>query len=111
MNYNVLTRNQPTNIAFKNQQSQRSAVQQQQGCNTKLLKKLREDLAGELLAINQYDEHIAEITDPRILAMLQRIRDDEITHTGEVLAAIAYLCPREEELRDMGEETFNGQNQ
>lgn len=109
MNYNVLTRNHGASPTFKNQQSRPSV--QQQSCNTKLLKKLREDLAGELLAINQYEENIAEITDPRILAMLQRIRDDEITHTGEVLASIAYLCPREEELRNMGEETFNSQNQ
>lgn len=109
MNYNVLTRNHGASPTFKNQQSRPQV--QQQPCNTKLLKKLREDLAGELLAINQYEENIAEITDPRILAMLQRIRDDEITHTGEVLAAIAYLCPRESELRDMGEGTFNSQNQ
>lgn len=109
MNYDVLTRNHPTSPSFKNQQ-QRPTIQQQP-CNTKLLKKLREDLAGELLAINQYEEHIAEITDPRILAMLQRIRDDEITHTGEVLAAISYLCQQEDQLRENGEMTFNSQNQ
>ena len=109
MNYNVLTRNQPTAASFKNQQHRPTV--QQQPCNTKLLKKLREDLAGELLAINQYEEHIAEITDPRILAMLQRIRDDEITHTGEVLAAISYLCQQEAQLRENGEMTFNSQNQ
>lgn len=109
MNYNVLTRNHPAGPTFKNQQSRPQV--QQQPCNTKLLKKLREDLAGELLAINQYEEHIAEITDPRILAMLQRIRDDEINHTGEVLAAISYLCAQEAELREAGEMNFNNQNQ
>lgn len=109
MNYNVLTRNHGANPTFKNQQSRPQV--QQQPCNIKVLKKLRENLAGELLAINQYEEHLAEITDPRILAMLQRIRDDEITHTGEVLAAISYLCQQEAELRENGEMTFNSQNQ
>ena len=41
------------------------------------LEMLREDLVGELQAINQYQEHIDTIDDEDARKVLEHIRDDE----------------------------------
>jgi len=52
--------------------------------NNKDLKNLREDLMGELGAINQYQEHIDETDDQEIKKVLGHIRDDEKEHVAEL---------------------------
>lgn len=52
---------------------------------------LREDLMGELQAINQYQAHIDNIGDPEIKKLLAHIRDDEKEHVAEITHTIARI--------------------
>ena len=61
------------------------------------LKNLREDLIGELGAINQYQEHIDETEDKEIKKVLGHIRDDEKEHVAELIKLIRELDPTQEE--------------
>lgn len=52
---------------------------------------LREDLVGELQAINQYQEHIDNIDDAEVKELLSHIRDDEKEHVAEITHLIARI--------------------
>lgn len=65
--------------------------------NNKDLKDLREDLIGELEAINQYQEHIDEIDNEEIKKVLAHIRDDEKEHVAELAKIIRKLDKTQEE--------------
>lgn len=54
---------------------------------------LREDLIGELQAINQYEEHIAALEDEEAIRVLEHIRDDEKEHVAELTKLIQKLDP------------------
>ena len=56
--------------------------------DNKDLKNLREDIIGELQAINQYQEHIDEANDEKIKNVLSHIRDDEKEHFAELTKLI-----------------------
>jgi len=55
------------------------------------LEMLREDLVGELNAINQYQEHIDSLEDKEAIRVLQHIRDDEKEHVAELTNLIQKL--------------------
>ena len=57
------------------------------------LEMLREDLVGELQAINQYQEHIELLDDEDAIAVLEHIRDDEKEHVAELVKLIQQLDP------------------
>ncbi len=65
--------------------------------NNKHLKNLREDLIGELQAINQYQEHINETDNEEIKKILGHIRDDEKEHVAELTKIIRKLDETQEE--------------
>lgn len=65
--------------------------------DNKILKSLREDLIGELSAINQYQEHIDEIDDEEVKKILSHIRDDEKEHLAEITKIIGKLDKTQEE--------------
>lgn len=50
-----------------------------------LARALREDIAGELAAINQYSIHVEETEVPIVKKVLTSIGDEEKTHVGELL--------------------------
>lgn len=52
---------------------------------------LREDLIGELEAINQYQAHIDRIDNAEIRELLEHIRDDEKEHVAEITHAISRI--------------------
>ena len=52
---------------------------------------LREDLVGELEAINQYQDHIDEIENNEARHVLEHIRDDEKEHFAELTRLILKL--------------------
>jgi len=52
---------------------------------------MREDLVGELQAINQYQAHIDKIDNAEIRALLEHIRDDEKEHVAEITHAITRI--------------------
>lgn len=55
------------------------------------LELLREDLIGELQAINQYQEHIEILEDEDAISVLEHIRDDEKEHVAELVKMIQKL--------------------
>ncbi len=57
------------------------------------LEMLREDLVGELQAINQYQEHIDILEDEDAISVLEHIRDDEKEHVAELTKLIQRLDP------------------
>jgi len=61
------------------------------------LKNLREDLIGELGAINQYQEHIDETDNEEIKKVLEHIKDDEKEHVAELTKIIRQLDKTQEE--------------
>lgn len=65
--------------------------------NNKDLKNLREDLIGELGAINQYQQHIDEADNEEIKKVLGHIRDDEKEHLAELTKIIRKLDETQEE--------------
>jgi len=65
--------------------------------NNKDLNNLREDLIGELGAINQYQEHIDETNDEEIKKVLGHVRDDEKEHVAEITKIIRKLDKTQEE--------------
>ncbi len=65
--------------------------------SNKNLKNLREDLIGELVAINQYQEHINETDNGEIKKVLGHIRDDEKEHVAELTKIIRKLDETQEE--------------
>jgi rubrerythrin len=52
---------------------------------------LREDLIGELEAINQYQAHIDKIDNEEVRELLEHIRDDEKEHVAEITHLLARI--------------------
>ena len=65
--------------------------------DNKTLKNLREDLVGELQAINQYQEHIDESDNEEVKKILGHIRDDEKEHVAELTKLIRKIDEIQEE--------------
>ena len=61
------------------------------------LNNLRQDLVGELEAINQYQEHIDEIDDEEIKKVLTHIMNDEKEHVAELTKIIRKIDAIQEE--------------
>ena len=61
------------------------------------LEMLRDDLVGELQAINQYQEHISIIDNEEARHVLEHIRDDEKEHVAELTKLIRKLDSTQEE--------------
>jgi rubrerythrin len=62
------------------------------------LEMLREDMIGELQAINQYQEHIDTIEDEEVAEVLAHIRDEEKEHLVELTKLIKKLDPLQAEM-------------
>ncbi len=60
-----------------------------------LIQAVRQDIIGELEAINQYDYH--QMSTDNIVAkkILSTIRDEEKVHVGELFTLLRYLDPTE----------------
>lgn len=54
---------------------------------------VREDIIGELEAINLYQLHINRAQSPKVQALLSDIRDEEKVHVGELFALLFELDP------------------
>ena len=58
---------------------------------SEVLAMLRDELAGELWAINQYQVHIDAIDDPEVRRVLEHIQADEREHVAELMGLILRL--------------------
>jgi len=65
--------------------------------DNKDLKNIREDLIGELVAINQYQEHIDETSNEEIKKTLTHIMNEEKEHVAEITKIIRGLDKTQEE--------------
>ena len=61
------------------------------------LEMLREDLIGELQAINQYQEHILDLENEEAVNTLEHIIEEEKEHVAELLRLIQNLDPAQAE--------------
>jgi len=57
------------------------------------LEMLREDLIGELQAINQYEDHILNLENEGAVTTLEHILEEEKEHVVELLRLIQNLDP------------------
>ena len=57
------------------------------------LEMLREDLIGELQAINQYEDHILNLENKEAVTTLKHIIEEEKEHAAELLRLIRNLDP------------------
>ena len=65
--------------------------------DNKILESLRQDLIGELGAINQYQEHIDKVDDEEIKKVLIHIMNDEKEHFAELTKLIRKTDETQEE--------------
>lgn len=65
----------------------------QQLTNEDDLEMLREDLVGELQAINQYQEHVESLASEQAAITLEHIIADEKEHVAELVKLIGALDP------------------
>lgn len=72
-----------------------------------LLQQARLDLVGEIEAVIQYDNHIQSTQNPVARQTWTDIRDEELVHTGELLALINYLNPSQNQFIEKGINEFN----
>lgn len=70
---------------------------------SQLVSAIREDIIGELQAINQYERHAQMTDDPSAKAIWEQIRDEEKVHVGELLTLWGYLEPNDVKLLAKGE--------
>lgn len=61
------------------------------------LEMLREDLIGELQAINQYQEHILSLENKEAATTVEHIIEEEKEHVAELLRLIQNLDPAQAE--------------
>ena len=66
-----------------------------------LVTAVRNDIIGELDAINQYNSHIASTDNELAKRVWTDIKNEERVHVGELLTLLQHLCPDElEHLRE-----------
>lgn len=71
------------------------------------LQNARKDLIGELDAIIQYDDHLRRTDNKTAKETWENIRNEEITHVGELLGLICYLAPYQKAFVEQGFKEFN----
>ena len=68
---------------------------------SELVRAIRQDVEAELDATNLYQAHIDATDDPRAIAVLAHIRDEEKEHAAEFMQLLAMLDPYQaKELQD-----------
>jgi len=65
--------------------------------DNKDLNNLREDLIGELDAINQYQEHIDETDNEEMKKVMTHVMNDEKEHVAELIKLLRELDATQEE--------------
>lgn len=71
------------------------------------LQNARKDLIGELDAIIQYDDHLHRTDNKLAKETWENIRNEELTHVGELLGLLYYLAPYQKEFVEKGLKEFN----
>ena len=61
------------------------------------LEMIREDLIGELQAINQYQQHIESLENEEVVTILEHVIEEEKEHVAELLKVLSVLDPLQAE--------------
>ena len=72
-----------------------------------ILQKARQDLVGEIQAIIEYDNHIKSTSNRVAKETWQNIKNEELTHVGELLALINYIDESQQKYIQQGINEFN----
>ena len=75
--------------------------------NFDILQKARKDLAGEIEAIIEYDNHIHSVADGIVKDTWTNIKHEELVHSGELIALINYLSPEDKQYLEKGIKEFS----
>lgn len=75
--------------------------------DAELIQAIRLDIAGELEAIYIYDAHVQATDNVMAQKVISDIRNEEITHVGELMTLLRALDPKEMELFTAGETEVN----
>lgn len=70
------------------------------------LQKIRKNLIGEIQAIIDYDEHIHSTNDNVAKEMWTHIKEEELTHVGELLALLNHIDPSQRQYIQKGIKEF-----
>ncbi len=100
-NYN----NQPNNYMGNNGNMRNN--NQNSANDFETLQNARKDLVGELQAIIEYDDHLHRTNNEIAKATLENIRNEEITHVGELLGLLYYLAPYQKAFVEQGLNEFS----
>ena len=100
-NYN----NQPNNYMGNNGSMRNN--NQNNANDFETLQNARKDLVGELQAIIEYDDHLHKTNNEIAKATWENIRNEEITHVGELLGLLYYLAPYQKAFVEQGLNEFN----
>ena len=94
---------------FNNSNGERSVnnLQERGADNFETLQNARKDLVGEIDAIIQYDYHLHETTNKLAKETWESIKNEELTHVGELLAMLNYLDPSQKQYVEAGIKEFN----
>lgn len=101
-NYN----NNQNNNFMNNNQNQRNYNQNAIN-NFETLQNARKDLVGEIDAIIQYDDHLHKTDNELARTTWENIRNEELTHVGELLGLLYYLAPYQKAFVEQGLSEFN----
>lgn len=71
------------------------------------LQNARRDLIGELQAIIEYDDHLHKTNIEIAKTTWENIRNEEMTHVGELLGLLNYLAPYQKAFVEQGLKEFN----
>ena len=100
-NYN----NQPNNYMGNNVNMRNN--NQNSANDFETLQNARKDLVGELQAIIEYDDHLHRTNNEIARATWVNIRNEEMTHVGELLGLLYYLAPYQKTFVEQGLNEFN----
>ena len=70
--------------------------------NFDILQNARQDLCGKIQAVIDYDNHIKSTTDPIAKQTWINIRNEKLTHVGELLGLLNYLDPEQKQYVQLG---------
>lgn len=66
------------------------------------LQKARQDLIGEIQAVMEYDAHLHSTNDRLAKETWRNIKNEELTHVGELLGLLNYLDPGQKQFVQKG---------
>ena len=75
--------------------------------NFDTLQKARQDLIGEIQAVIEYDAHIHSTNDKMAKESWKNIKNEELTHIGELLGLLNYLDPSQKQFVQKGLAEFS----